>query len=216
MTSETRYFRSDTEVVNAVTYYKLLISLSGSQGTLLSQEFVKFAVYVYHADGTTALLGTTTAIDTDAIDGMYSVNWNCPQTNGLASTDRVLIIISKSATSGGTFSTVGQWITEQLGAGSLDAATWTFYYYSHYYESIRVIHAKDCEYSEIITPHWEFYFDTATYNSRIANFTWTVAAPAKPLINMPLVNPVLINFPIIRLLTLVGSWIRKFRILFCP
>jgi hypothetical protein len=56
-------------------------------------------------------------------------------------------------------------ITEQLGASSLDAATWTVYYYNN-----RTLVDE--------TQYIAFYFGSSTRPSRIENFAWTTAGVA--------------------------------------
>jgi hypothetical protein len=88
--------------------------------------------------------------------GIVSATWTCPQTS-LASTDAIVVRVYVTADTI-TWFLCDTWITEQLGAGSLDAATWTVYYYIYVVSKTGV---------------YNFRFDTTTYNSRITNFSWS-------------------------------------------
>jgi hypothetical protein len=94
-----------------------------------------------------------------------SATWACPLTS-LASTDAIVDrIYIKFGT--GAWNLLMESITEQLGAQSLDAATWTFYVWvqRQYISAAGVTRGT-------------FYFGSNTYNSRITNFTWTPAVVA--------------------------------------
>jgi hypothetical protein len=94
---------------------------------------------------------------------LRSTTADIPQTP-LASTDSIVVrVYTKIGT--GSPSMRNVYTTEQLGAQSLDAATWTFYFYLKGYNSGAAIY-----------DYW--YWDTSTYPSRIENFAWT-PAPTK-------------------------------------
>jgi len=91
---------------------------------------------------------------------LRSTTVNIPQT-ALASTDSIVVrVYTKIGT--GSPSMRNVYTTEQLGAQSLDAATWTFYFY-----------LKGANTALAIYDYW--YWDTSTYPSRIENFAWTPA-----------------------------------------
>jgi len=93
---------------------------------------------------------------------LRSTTANIPQT-ALASTDSIVVrVYAKIGT--GSPSLQNVYTTEQLGAQSLDASTWTFYFY-----------LKGANVGSTIYDYW--YWDTSTYPSRIENFTWTPYAP---------------------------------------
>jgi len=100
--------------------------------------------------------------------GLKSVTWHCVARD-LVGTDAIVVRVYWRV-GGGAWNLVRNFITEQLGAQSLDDATWTFYSYFDI--------AVDTSYVYTV-----FWHGTATYNSRITNFTWTPVPPvvAKPL-----------------------------------
>jgi hypothetical protein len=91
---------------------------------------------------------------------LRSTTANIPQT-ALASTDSIVVRVYTKI---GTGSPIMRnlYTTEQLGAQSLDASTWTFYFY-----------LKGANTASTIYDYW--YWDTSTYPSRIENFAWTPA-----------------------------------------
>ena len=74
MPVETRYFRSDAEVVGALTYRRLLTSntseyvseseswQSTSQASQATQAYLCSLIYVYHNDDTFTLIATSLAV----------------------------------------------------------------------------------------------------------------------------------------------------------
>jgi hypothetical protein len=102
---------------------------------------------------------------------LRSTTANIPQT-ALASTDSIVVrVYAKIGT--GLSNLRNVYTTEQLGAQSLDASTWTFYFYLRGYNA-----------GSAIYDYW--YWDTSTYPSRIENFTWTpvpLVIAKKPIMN---------------------------------
>ena len=183
MTVETRYFRSDNNSASitcsgsAVVAANLLLTQTGTSGTdsttrkIASGTVAQFGIQIYKrvADGTFTEITTgspVAIVERSAVGaGMQSNTWVCPQTS-LVSTDRIYIAVYGRVGTDIDFVFRKCFITEALGAQSLDAATWTVYYYTDYSYS-----------PSLGTVTFRFYWDTTTYNSRITNFTWT-AAPA--------------------------------------
>lgn len=131
-------------------------------------------VYRRFANGTDTLLSGSTpvAVVSFGIAGATykSATWACPQTN-LSSTDNIYITTWNKIGSGGVWgqmfppSITGAHLTEQLGAQSLDASTWTVYY------NIRIQ-----QLGPPYTYQYLWYFDI--YNNedlidQITGFKWT-------------------------------------------
>jgi hypothetical protein len=163
MASETRYFRSDTQTVNGLTARKLLTSRSGTSGSIDISNYhayIGIRVWKRNSAGTETEITNGSPYAIAAIpssSGIVSANWSCPQTS-LATTDAIVVRVYATADTI-TWVLADTWITEPLGAGSLNAATWTVYYYIY-------VSSK--------TGVYNFRFDTTTYNSRITNFTWSL------------------------------------------
>lgn len=132
------------------------------------------------ADGTETVLGSKVAIWSGSISslydspGLYAAAWGCPQT-ALESTDAIVVRVYQKVGVPGVWNLTREFITEQLGAQSLDSATWIVYYY--------VDATADVSYVYTI-----FYHGIATYNSRIENFTWTPAAVVWGGSSLPLIE----------------------------
>jgi len=90
--------------------------------------------------------------------GLDSGTWVCPQT-ALETTDSIVVRVYLKI-GAGAWNTVRNFTTGQLGAISLDAATWTVYYY--------LGASADASYMYSV-----FWHGKSTYNSAIANFQWT-------------------------------------------
>jgi len=173
MTVETRYLRSDQHTVNGLTAYVLGTSqttsfLSRTQ-TFSGSPTVEWGIRVWRraADGTETEVtsGTPVAVVSRAYDGsgLQSATWNCPQTS-MADTDAIVVRVYVRG--GGSWILLETFITEQLGAGQLDAATWTVYYWTS---------------RQYVPPVGQtstsFRFGDSTYNSRIEGFSWSVPPP---------------------------------------
>ena len=190
MTVETRYFRSDQQTVNAVTAYvlgtsesasKLQISIGGEENSPTCYYGIK--VYKVSSSGTKTLISSgVVAIVSLAAGAAYTgtaqANWACPLTS-LAATDAVLIELYADLNINPPTTLRRTWITEQLGATQLDAATWTVYY--------RVSRTRIYD-SETGYYLYSFYFNhgISTDSSYITNFTWTpaVVAVKKPIMSI--------------------------------
>jgi len=164
--------RSDQHTVNGLTAYKLGTEQTTTPvvvyipTTSTAKCYAGIRVFIRHADDSETEITSGTPVAqvsrTSSGGGIQSNTWNCPETS-LADTDAIVVrVYLKSGA--GAWSEKAVFTTEQLNALKLDAATWTVYYYT-------------VKYSGELGWTWEFDFGTSTYNSRIANFAWTLAAP---------------------------------------
>jgi hypothetical protein len=164
MPVETRYMRGDQHAVNGLTAYILGVSQSDIPKSGLKRAvgtYYGIRVYKRSANGTQTEItpGQAVAIVQSVEESGYlSATWDCPET-ALTPTDAIVVEVWEGATSPPSTAIEATFITEQLGASKLDAATWTVYYYIYYYGRPPV--------------GVYFYWGTPTYNSRIENFTWT-------------------------------------------
>jgi hypothetical protein len=169
---ETRYFRSDTQTVNGLTAYKLLptnTTLYTEKSVARIYTYVGIRVWKRSAAGveTEITAGKAVArVTYGTTYGVYSATWSCPSTP-LDPTDAIVVRVYDCASDGTIGALIAEFITEQLGAKSLDASTWTVYYWLRY---------VTVEYVEYV----QFRFGDSTYNSRIENFTWTPAPVGVP------------------------------------
>jgi hypothetical protein len=172
LTVETRYFRSDTQTVNGLTAYKLLptnTTLYTEKGVARYYAYVGIRVWKRSAAGVETEITGGKAVAIVAYGTTYAVRsatWSCPSTP-LASTDAIVVRVYDCDSDGTVGALIAEFTTEQLGAKSLDASTWTVYYWLCY-----VI----VEYVEYV----QFRFGDSTYNSRIENFAWTPAPVGVP------------------------------------
>ena len=113
------------------------------------------------SDGTETVLGSKVAEWSGLISSLYdapglkSATWGCPSTS-LVSTDAVVVRVYQKV-GAGAWNLTREFITEQLGATTLNAASWTVYYYLDQNTSTTVVN----------TVYWH---GTTTYDSRIENF----------------------------------------------
>jgi hypothetical protein len=178
MTVETRYMRSDTQTINGLLAYilgtsqssTLLYSAGGSAGKVT--VYWACDVAVRHADGSETLLEAKIGqvYRSTVSSGVQSKTWGCPLT-ALVSTDAVVVrVYDKYGT--GSWNLRATFITEQLSSATqLDAATWTFYYYT----------SRDYDVNMGTTGAFYWGIETfggITYNSRIENFTWSIPSVA--------------------------------------
>ncbi|MCK5024232.1 MAG: hypothetical protein KAR56_01290 [Thermoplasmata archaeon] len=166
VTTETRFMRgvASEGSANGLTTYLLgnaqsttsvRSSLTGNIGVVSTG----FRAWVRNSAGTEAELtgGSAEAIVERSANGagIQTTTWSCPQTS-LSATDSVVIRIYQSLSTPPT-NLKAEFTTEQLGASSLDAATWTMSYYT----------TRDNDY---------FWWGDTTYDSRIDGFAWSVAS----------------------------------------
>lgn len=123
--------------------------------------------------------GTETAIETNIAsystlisalrlaEGLKSATGIIDPQVSMTSTDSIVVRVYQKV-GAGAWNLVREFTTEQLGAQSLDAVTWTIYYY--------LSTSVDTSYVYTV-----FYHGTSVYNSRIENFTWTAGAMSIPV-----------------------------------
>jgi hypothetical protein len=167
--AETRYMRSDTQIINGLTAYKLSTAQSSSYVSIqfdaydeeTFDQYLGVRVWKRATNGSETEIssGTAIAIATGITTALISATWSCPLTS-LSLTDAIVVRVYGNDFSPPT-TLVTSFITEQLGASSLDASTWTVYYY------LVLQHT-------IYGYFFYFRFGTTTYNSRIANFVTTI------------------------------------------
>jgi len=189
MPVETRYFRNETQTVNGLTSYGLRLSKVNVGNTLsYARTGAYFAgdlgirVWKRSIDGVeTEITGGSPVAIVTYYDGDFQIEksntWSCPQTS-LASTDSIVVrVYARIPSSTGTWTLITGAIfsTEQLGASQLDAATWTVYYVGSFLYDVAKNRAGI-----------EFHFD-GSWNSRIENFSWSIAAPP-PVLRQPIMN----------------------------
>jgi len=154
--NETRYMRDDNALglVQTATGANYL---TGSGGIV----YTGFRAWVLHDDNTETELtsGTATAIvnRSGTGQGIQTSAWPCPQTSVLT-TDSVRVRVYQSIGANPPTGLAAKFTTEQLGASSIDSATWTLSYYTR-----RAVTAND-----------RFYWGNSLYNSNIAGFRWSV------------------------------------------
>jgi len=165
--------RGDTYTINGLLAYKLLTAQSNiaqnvkKSINLLKNAFWGIRVWRRNQTGTEFEItaGTPVAVVSRGVagQGLQSNTWNCPATN-MSTTDAIVVRVYHMW-SAGSWVKLADFITEQLGAGLLNATQWTVFYYTKLaFVGFPIPRATDA---------W-FYWGTAVYNSRITNFTWTV------------------------------------------
>lgn len=172
--TETRYFRDDQQTVNGLTAYKLLTSQSSTgtsrqiaTGYTTDTIYIGIRVWYRNSSGTETEITSGSAVavasksGTDTGTTTVSATWACPAT-ALASADAIVVRVYANRYINPPTTLMETFTTEQLGAQSLDSATWTVYY------------PIDITYNSgtgKYTAKWRF--GSSIYNSRIEGFTWT-------------------------------------------
>jgi hypothetical protein len=163
---ETRYFRSDTHTINGLTAYQLktvnsvtLTSVSGDY------PYWGIRVFVRHANGTEEEVtdGTPVCQIFVSSPGWYNASWDCPS-RALQPTDTIVVRLYNASSSSGPWTLKRTWITEQLNAQRLDDSTWVVFYYFDVQVAI----------VDYIVTSFIFRHGSATYNSRIEGFAYTL------------------------------------------
>ena len=181
MTVEVRYLLKTTQTINGLLANKLYLDFSGAPDSRSKTKSAAATVYagirVWKWDSagaeTEITAGTPVAQVSTVVNRVavppITATWACPLTT-LVSTDSIVVRWYTRFDSDAWL----EWLTsttEQLGAQSLDAATWTVSY------SWRVTGIPaGVTYSYL-------YFDgdweaSPYYETEISNFTWTLAAAA--------------------------------------
>jgi hypothetical protein len=181
MPVETRFFREDQFTVNGLTYRKLLpVFYAYTGGTYQSTTtppsqgyYWGIRVWKRSAAGveTEITAGTLVAVvsRTAEGEGIQSATWSCPRVT-LAPTDSIVVRGYYRFGTGAWYQdSIALFTTEQLGGQSLDASTWTVYYYTALVQ--------------VAAAQWEWYWQwgSTTFYSRIENFAWTPA----PVVGVP-------------------------------
>lgn len=139
--TEIRYMCSNTQTVNGLTAYALLTTNSATAVSVEITNYYPITIKVYkrQADGTETQIGSDLVwYWTANSDGTVTENvrtWNCPQTS-LSTTDAIVVRMWYGTT------LIRAWITNQLGATRLEAATWTFYLYTQYNARLQVFYFR--------------------------------------------------------------------------
>src|SRR3989304_5203568 len=175
MPSQTRYFRSDTHTINGLNAYQLkTTNTSSPPATTFGAEHeledgATFRANVYKrasGGGETLIASAVGSVYRGTVgEGIQSATWSCPQT-ALDSTDAIKVVLEIILDGEG--SNTRTFITEQLNASQVDAATWTFYFYTNLY---------DTGYSY----DHQILHGTATHNSRIEGFSFTSATSSQDI-----------------------------------
>lgn len=167
-----RYMRGDLHSVNGLEAYKLDTTQSNiykvSTVTAYQHNTVYWGIRVWKrsTEGveTEITSGTPVAQVNRSVDGqgIQTATWNCPNIN-FSSTDSIVIRVY--CNNGGSWILQATFTTDQLGAESLDAGTWTVYYWTKRMYAFLSGRQTTIGY---------FRWRTTTYNSRIENFTVTL------------------------------------------
>jgi len=166
---ETRYFRSDQHTVNGLTAYKLETANSTvlSQVAASDQPYWGIRVWKRSANGTeTEITAGSPVAVVYGMEGLNTASWNCPGAS-LNPTDSIVVRIYSSARATGPWTLRRTWTTGQLNAQSLDASSWTVYYYFHVEEAL-------VDYLAVV---YYFQHGDAAHPSRIEGFAYTPYAP---------------------------------------
>ena len=127
------------------------------------------SVYVVHADTSEDTLGTNIAQVVRSINFQGTLEssntWNCPATN-LAITDKIKVVIRVSLE--GSYVVTRTFTSAALGYSKLNAATWTFYYWTLY--DIRIIPPMP-RYISVAT----IFHGDSTNDSRITGISYNLS-----------------------------------------
>jgi len=189
MPIETRYFVNRTVTVNGLTAWDLGLYLAGAynvrgilaRGSAATTGSIGIRVWKRTVGGveTEITAGAPVAVATRTGNGgpepAISGTWPCPATP-LVSTDSVVVrVYGRYDADAWVLFTEGTFTTEQLGAQSLDAATWTVYYH---------LLTFDFGFNAAMSFYWDGDFETLYfYPSSIGNFTYTLYVP--PVVGAP-------------------------------
>ncbi len=173
MPVQTRYLRSDSHTINGLNAYKLTTAQGSSQAWFGAEHELEdgaaFRANVYKrasGGGETLIASAVGSVYRGSEgSGIQSATWPCPET-ALDPTDAIKVVIEVILDGGG--SNTRTFMTEQLGATQLDAATWTFYLYTVIYDS---------GYSYV----HDFNHGASSHDSRIANFSFTSASSGQDI-----------------------------------
>ena len=179
MPVETRYFKNESVTVNGLSAYALALDLTGSTYTFTESRATYYAgcnvgirVWKRHTDETEDELTSGTPVAQVTVSSgdshvLKTATWDCPATS-LDPTDSIVVRVYHNMGDTWDLLSSAVFTTEQLNASSLDASTWTVYYYLSYTATM----------SPRPRSTVSFHID-GDDQSRIENFSWTeAAAPA--------------------------------------
>jgi hypothetical protein len=168
-----RYMRSDTQTINGLNAYKLNVpeSNSSASNTQYGGEAVAYwgtRAWVRHSNGTEQELslggqtGTPMAVvSRGSASGIQSATVTVAQTM-LQPTDSLVVRVYTKVGTDSDWTLSATFTTEQLQATTLQATTWTLYYYTYAFWN---------RYTETETA--KLYWGTTTYSTRIQNLQYT-------------------------------------------
>lgn len=182
MTVETRYFTHDVHTINGLeadwlktTYTDVAVyALVGYSGTL-DTGYWAVDIAILHADGTeTSIASKVAQISFNhATYGYLSATYEMAKQD-MVSTDCIVVRVYGKIGASGSWVLMHAFSTEQLGAQSLDAATWTVYY-NVYIHGVGVNYVYYYYWVEAVNPD---------YIDLISNFSWTPVAPPPSALKM--------------------------------
>jgi len=192
MTTEKRFFTTDTDMIGLITYKLLKVVETGTPGTqsdsvvtvgTRTEGKVGVRVWILHNDNTMdeVTAGTPVAICTfTKAEGRvtHSNTWACPETAMIA-TDHVHVVVYwDRCTDGASWIQIGasSFMTEELATTILNGATWTVQY--------------ECDFTSIpygyppgnYLNELTFYYD-GVYDSYIDNFVYGAVTTGQPYIS---------------------------------
>lgn len=171
--TEIRYFTNELPwTVNTCSSWQLLTAQSSTPGyweettegigILTGTWGIK--VYRVQPDGTKTVLSGALPVATVsrslAGGGIQSATWSLSPSVTLGEHDSIMVCTWFKLSIIIPWTNEGDWSTEQLGAQTLNASTWTVYYYTQ-------ISLRGTTYS------YMFRYGSSIYDSRITNFIWT-------------------------------------------
>ncbi|MEM3617290.1 MAG: hypothetical protein QXJ31_05190 [Candidatus Bathyarchaeia archaeon] len=178
MPVETRHMRGDQQTVNGLTAYILGLTQSAIEkhysliNDASSYIYAGIRVWKRSADGVETEITGGSPVAVAYVyyprggGGYASATWGCPQTP-LNPTDAIVVRVYARKSTTATWELAATFITEQLGATQLDAATWTVYYYlTVIYDATLKVVIEDT-----------FDWGTSGWDSRIEGFSWSVPPP---------------------------------------
>ena len=177
MPVETRYFKNESVTVNGLSAYALALDLTGSGHTFVESRAtyyegcnVGIRVWKRHADETeTEITSGTPVAQVTVINGdshvLKTATWDCPGTS-LEPTDSIVVRVYHNIGDTWDLLSTAVFTTEQLNASSLDASTWTVYYYLSYTATLFPSARSTVS----------FHID-GDDPSRIENFSWSAVPP---------------------------------------
>jgi hypothetical protein len=172
--------RSDTHTINGLSAKKLLtsnttsfssVSINAYDGDVYVTQYIGIKIWKRDENGNeTPIASLVVAIANSDVTALVSATWYNSSQQSLGYYDAVVVRVYANDYSPPT-TLKATFITEQLGAQSLDVATWTVRY--HIYRRMFPVD------TDAVT-EYQFRFGSSGYNSRIENFTWTVGTPPQP------------------------------------